>query len=297
MRYLAYGLSIDSELSLPELLAATETASPADVFIRFGAIDAVKRQSAKQLGPYLWANPTGLWLEVPGVAHFQVENGCDIRIAPSPGVDEDSVRVFLLGSALGALLFQRGYLVLHGNAIQIGDACMICVGPSGAGKSTLAAGFWQRGYPVLADDVVPINAQSQALPGFPRIKLWQDVADQLKIDTQPLRRIRPDMQKFNQPVEAPQPAPLPVRWIYHLNSHLNDDVKLDSVRGMDRFQVLHYNTYRRRYLAGMSLQPEHLRLSSQLASQVRLARLTRPRARFSLDDMVERILQDIAEHA
>lgn len=286
---------------LPELALVSSQllgASAPDIDIRFRAVTEHGLAGGKQLGPYLWVNSRSLWLQVPHVARFLVSEGREIRIDPEPGIDEDSLRVFLLGSAFGALLFQRGYLVLHGNAIRIGDQCMVCVGPSGAGKSTLAAGFMRQGHPILADDVVPVDSQCRALPGFPRIKLWRDVADQLAINTTDLRRIRPNTDKFNLPVSsAGAGEPLPVRWIYILDSDHLEALKIEPILGMQRFKPLHNNTYRVRFLQGMALKPEHLKLCGQLAGRIRLARLTRPRIGFHLEPMIDRILADIAEHA
>lgn len=297
--YSAYNLTIQSELALTELqvVATPMPDAEPDIHIKFGAINPSGLSDGQQLGPFLWVNPTSLWLQVPHVARFLVTSGNEIRIDPEPGIDEDSLRVFLLGSAFGALLFQRGYLVLHGNAIRIGDQCMVCVGHSGAGKSTLAAGFMQRGHEILADDVVPVDVDCRALPGFPRIKLWQDVADKLAIDTQDLRRIRPNTEKFNLPVASEGAnVPLPIRWVYILGSDHIDDLRIEPIQGMQRFQPLHNNTYRVSFLKGMALKKEHLQLCGKLAGKIRLARITRPRDGFHLDAMIDRILADIAEN-
>ena len=294
--YSAYHLTIQSEIALPELIELDNSANHAvDVIVKFAKIPSHGLTDGKQLGPFLWVSPSSLWLDVPDVARFLIENGRDISIDPVPGIDEESLRVFLLGSAFGALLFQRGLLVLHGNAVQIGNQVMICVGHSGAGKSTLAAGFMRRGYPVLADDVVPIDAECHALPGFPRIKLWQDVADELKIDTSQLDRIRPGINKFNYPLDKTfHDKKLPVRWIYilHAENQLKD-FELTPIEGMERFIPLRDNTYRVRYLEGMNLKADHLKLCGKLASSIRLAKMTRPNGHFDLDGLIDHILKDI----
>ena len=298
MRHTAYKLSIESELALPELLADAETAKNPDVQIKFSSVPPDGLPKGQQLGPFLWVSLTELWLQVPHVARFLVQSGHTILIDPAPGIDEDSLRVFLLGSALGALLFQRAHLVLHGNAIRIGDQCMVCVGHSGAGKSTLAAGFLKRGYKILADDVVAVDTQCRALPGFPRIKLWQDVADKMDIDTRALRRIRPNTEKFNYPLGQQFADELvPIRWVYILGSDHIDTIRLEPISGMQRFLPLHNNTYRVRFLQGMALKPEHLKLCGQLASQIRLARVTRPNSGFELDGLIDHLLADMAANS
>jgi hypothetical protein len=292
----AYNLVIDSELELPELhQAAADRIQAIDVTIRWGAVPA--ERGADPDDPLLRASSREARLRVPEVARFWVRDGREIVIDPEPQADEDSIRVYLLGSAFGVLLFQRGYLVLHGNAVQIGDRCMVCVGHSGAGKSTLAAAFLRRGYSILADDVVPVDAQCNALPGFPRIKLWQDTASQMDIDTTTLRRIIPDMEKFNFPVnEHFATQPLPVRWVYILSGEDQPDIRLEPLYGMERFSPLRGNTYRVEFLQDMGLSAEHLRLVGQLAARIRLVRVSRSNQGFELDALVDRILADISDH-
>jgi hypothetical protein len=298
VRYTAYLLSIDSELALPELLPDPSTgAREPDVRIRLGDVSPHGLVDGLQLGPTLWANREQLWFQVPHVARYLIQRGDTIRIDPEPGIDEDSIRLFLLGSAFGALLFQRGYLVLHGNAVRIGDQCMVCLGDSGAGKSTLAAGFLQRGFDVLADDVVPVDSGCLALPGFPRIKLWQDTASRLGIDTTNLRRILPDTEKFNYPLaSAAAVPPLPVRWVYLLSSGAVDTIRCEPIRGMERFRPLYENTYRVFFLEGMGLEPEHLQLCGQLAGRIHLARVTRPQEGFQLAPLIDLLLTDMAKN-
>lgn len=292
--YTVYQLTLASELPLPELDEIEAMAAP-DVEIVLAPVTLPP--PAQALGPHLWADPQRLWLRIPEVAHFCVDDGRRITVAPAPGVDADSVRLFLLGSALGALLMQRHYLVLHGNAVAVDGQCLVCVGPSGAGKSTLAAALWQRGYPVLADDVVAINADGAALPGFPRIKLWQDSADHLQLPTTTLAAVRPGLAKFSQPLPPCDVAqPLPLRWVYLLEQHYRPDIVLTPVTGMARFPELSRNSYRPRFLEGLALKAVHLQQCARLSSHIRLVKVSRPRDGFLLDELVEHILADARAH-
>jgi len=296
--YSAYGLIIQSDIELPELCDVEPPENKEDVVqIVVGQIDQTKLTEQNRKGPYLWAHDMSLWLKIPNVATFEILDGRHIVIEREPNVDDDSIRVFLLGSVFGALLFQLQYLVMHGNAIRVGNRALICVGRSGIGKSTLAAAFMQRGYPILADDVVPINASGVALPGFPRIKLWKQAANFLNIATAPLKKIRPGIEKFNVPLETNFcTEPLPVRWIYLLNSERKrKEIEIDAIRGMGRFKPLRRNTYRLQYLEGMNLQAQHLKLVGKLAGKIHLARLVRPEEPFSAPELVDAILTDIAK--
>jgi hypothetical protein len=298
MIYDAFGLTIRSQIQLPELLTNNlPNVAETDVDIHFGRVSEDDLEDGTQVAAHLWISQSKLCFQVPDVARFLVCEGQKITIDPVPGIDEETIRLYLLGSAFGVLLMQRGYLVLHGNAIRVGGKCMVCVGDSGAGKSTLAAGFMQRGYNILADDVVPVDQHCSALPGFPRIKLWQDAADRLGIDTKNLQRIRPDMEKFSYPLfNQFARQTLPIRWIYILDSHNATETVVEPIVGLQRFRPLLDNTYTGGVLEGMGMKAEHLQSCCKLAGQIRLARITRPEQGFELDSLIDRILSDIAEN-
>lgn len=296
--YLCYGLTVASALELPELVeAGPEDASAGpDVRIVAGELPGDAGEG-RRVGRFARVDGDRVWLRVPGVARYLVSGGSSIVVAPDPGADDDSVRAFLLGAGFAAVLYQRGFLVLHGNAVAVGDACLVCVGPSHSGKSTLAAALMRRGHRVLADDVVPVDAALRVLPGTARIKLWADSADRLAIETAGLRRVRPALGKFSLPVGDLYPGgPLPVRWVYLLATHASPETRLEAVNGMERYQVLRGNTYGAGYLEGMELAPGHLRRCGLLAGRVRMARLTRPEHGFDVDALVDRVLEDVAAH-
>lgn len=293
--YQLYGLTIQSDLLLPELLYSESlTNTQPDVQIYAGTVPAEGLTEGKDLGIFLQTTPEQLWLAVPGVARFLIRYGREIIYEPLDGADDDSIRVFMLGSCMGALLFQRGFLVLHGNAFEVDGHCVMCVGDSGAGKSTLAAEMMRRGHRILADDVCPVDAEANAIPGMPRIKLWQDSADRLGINTSELRPIRPLMEKFNYPLnDSYCDRPLPIHSIYILNSHNEKGFDLERIKGMHKFEPLKVNTYRYAYLKGMELSQQHLQQCGKLAAKIYLSRLYRPKGSFQLEQLADFILEDL----
>ncbi len=120
-----------------------------------------------------------------------LKNGKEIIIDRAPQADDTDVRLFLLGSVMGALMHQRGRLPLHGSAIRLPDGtAAIFMGPSGVGKSTLAAAFRQRGYVVAADDISLIFTGDDGAPllqpAYPELKLWAEAAAKIGEDAQTL---------------------------------------------------------------------------------------------------------------
>ena len=73
--------------------------------------------------------------------HFCIQEGKRIIVSPIEGSDEDEIRLYILGTCMGAILMQRKILPLHGSAVAIDGKAYAIVGDSGAGKSTLASAF------------------------------------------------------------------------------------------------------------------------------------------------------------
>ncbi len=190
--YMAYGLRIASELDCPEL--TPDVSETPDVVIRYGAVPE-NLPDATAKGVRYQVSPDQFLLKVDHVANYLVSGGREISIERAPESDDDSIRLFLLGSALGALLHQRELLPLHGSAIKVNDGVCVFVGLSGNGKSTVAAAFRQRGYQVLADDVCVVSIREDGLPlvipGYPQLKLWADTLKKLEQSTKELRQVRP----------------------------------------------------------------------------------------------------------
>ena len=292
--YTIYGLTLESEVEIPEALPARKAAAP-HARVAVGSVSpyGLDGDWGHPLGPFAQASCAAVWFHVPGVARFLVTGGEQVLIDPHPGIDQGSIRLFLLGSALGALCFQRGLTVLHGSAVVIGDGCLVCAGPPGSGKSTLAAEFMRRGYPVLADDMVPFNGECNALPGVPQLRLLPDAAQRLAVQTGELRPIRPHDQKLQYPLGmAFKREPVPIRWIYVL-SREPGSFRIEPISGMDRLGPLRCHTYRFGFLAGMGLQAKHLRACGRLASSSRLSVVHLPADRIGPAEVTDRLLADV----
>ena len=125
--------------------------------------------------------------EVPELAIFSIEEGQTIFFSPTVHLDENKIRLYLLGSCLGILLLQRRILPLHGSAVAIEGKAYVFIGERGAGKSTIASSFMQKGYPLLTDDVIAVSLlegdKPWVIPAYPQQKLWLDSLDHFEMNT------------------------------------------------------------------------------------------------------------------
>ena len=291
--YTAYDLSFESELELPELLSC-EIAGKADVTIRIGDVpEHLDDSTADQ--PTFQSRPGQFLFSPVGIGRYLVLNGNAIVVSPYPESAPGDVRLFLLGSCLGALLHQRGVLAVHASAVCLGDGAVLFAGPSGAGKSTLAAALLQRGHPLLADDVSAVVLTDDdgpvVLPSFPRTKLWSDAASKLGYATTGLRRIRAHLDKYDvRTVDQFTTRRRPLRQIYRLTTSTSNRLAFESVEPAERFGILLRNTYRGHYLEGSDLLPPHFRLIATIANQVPITRIVRPQSPNRLEELVDLVV-------
>ncbi len=300
--YTAFGLNIQSEIPLPGLLpgAPPVALDATPVWVRQGETPVHLAQP--QFSGVLYQTSEGEFLlTLENIARYWVRNGQEVVVQTFPNADEAAVTLFLLGSAFAALLHQRGVLALHSSGIVIERSgekqAVLFAGRSGAGKSTLAAAFHQRGYPLLADDKCAIVLQDGrpiVYPGYPHLRLWQDAAKKLAVDTEALPPVRADLEKFSLPVEEQfHAAPLPLRAVYLLNTHNALEIEMTPVSGMNKFRQLLQNTFRQRFLDGLGMRPAHFQLASGVAKHVRVVRISRPMHPFLLDELADQILHDL----
>ena len=124
--YQAFGLSVRSEIQLPELMVAN---NQPDINIVYGHIPE-NIDCPTFADVHFQVSPNKFLLKVQGVANYLIENGNSIIIDRSEGGSNDEIRLYLLGSAFGALIHQRGMLPIHGSAIIFENKVVIFSGKS-----------------------------------------------------------------------------------------------------------------------------------------------------------------------
>ena len=227
------------------------------------------------------------------VARYYVANGDYILIERESGSADEEVLLFLMGSAMGAILHQRNILPLHGSSIKVHHEGVIFVGPSSIGKSTLAGGFNKRGYPLLADDVCAVTAENgggpHIIPGFPKLKLWADALKKLEKGREGLYRVRLDQafEKYFVPFDHAGNGPVPVRSVFILDKTNTDQFEIVSLKGGDKIDPIINNTYRPRFLEGLGGKKEHFRQCAAVAGRAAVMRITRPRKGFRLHELMD----------
>lgn len=228
---------VSSEIALPDL-PTWDGAGESDLVIRLGAApslhDVVARTQTLQV-----ALDGHCRLHVVGTAAWTIApDGRTITIEPETNPDDPAIRTYLYGTVFAIAAMRWGLFPLHAACLRFGNGVVAFSGRSGAGKSTLAAMLIDRGRAMLADDVTLLDLSGEgppvALPSFPRVKLWQDALDRLRIEASGLERVSRDMEKFKLPVAGAFHAqPEPLRAIVMIDPDKAHDGCLTRLRPAD----------------------------------------------------------------
>ena len=274
--YRLYGLTVVSDLALPELTWVALPDGAADVRLATAALPAGLPSE-----PGLHQVGGGALLNVPDAGRYWVQDGRQLTVEALVGVPERNVRLYLLGSALGLLLHQRGLLPLHASSVVVDGAAIAFVGPSGAGKSTLAAHFLERGCDLLADDVSVVEPRGDSWivqPGVRRLRLWGETLRALGRDPHCFERAYAGDDQWDKyevgvgpSASASEAAPLQA--IYLLDGGAGGQFEHQS--SIEALRVLFGNTYRGQYLASAGLPARHMEQCVALARQVPVFRWRR----------------------
>jgi hypothetical protein len=188
--YRVFGLKIQSDILLPELIADTSQDN-IDVFIQCeqSISEASIPESTSQ---HFFVVNKKVVLKAEGFA-LAIENGKKMTIhCDNPTAHLESIRLRILGAGMGLLLQQRDHLVLHGATVIGKYGGVVIMGNSGDGKSTLTMQLAQQGYRLSGDDKCVIRLETDrihALSGSPFIKLNKNLAAELAANKNRIQQV------------------------------------------------------------------------------------------------------------
>lgn len=291
--YRLFGLRVRSDIVLPELNASASTTEP-EVAISSGEVPRGLPES-----PGVHRHRDGVLLSIEGVARYWVAGGTRIVVAADPGVPIANVRLYLLGSAMGMLLHQRGLLPLHANAVEIDGKVYAFMGHSGAGKSTLAAWFHDHGFRVISDDVCVVRFNGRGLPtlseGIPRLRLSSEA---LKASGRSMTAFErsyvgdESYDKFDVPLARATTSggPRELAAVYLLER--GKEFRVEQLEPVSSIDAVYANTFRGGYIGSTSNSEIHWQNCLRLVRSTPIFRLFRPWSLTRYDEIGEAILSN-----
>jgi hypothetical protein len=113
------------------------------------------------------------------------------------------VEIILLGEVLAVWLELHEIPAIHASAVVTEGGAIAFLSTNKGGKSTLAAFLAQQGYPLLTDDILPVecaNGHFFGRPGYPGMRMWPDEAGFFLGGYEDLEIVHPAFQKRRVPV-------------------------------------------------------------------------------------------------
>lgn len=291
--YKAFGLVIESPLPIHQL-AQVEEGAAADVRVVERKLRDVIDPNAPRVG-----EQSNVVLTLSETM-FRVTNGNLIEADIAEGDSESYVGMYLMGSCMGAILIQRGYMLLHGSCVTDGRHSVLLTGDSGAGKSTLAAEFLKHGWKLLTDDVTCIydtDGVPMVQPSYPSQKLWRDAMDRYDKSGDDVHSLyfTEDREKFGIHVvdcfcDEVKPLSMVVRLI-----PADRPCYVGPVAGMAKVDQLHRNTYRY-YMIEKRHQQRHFQRCIDLSNKILMALAIRENGKDCAETLYHKITKIMEAH-
>jgi hypothetical protein len=234
-------------------------------------------------GPGWEMNESRFLLRLPGIGRFLASNGCTLDMDPAPETDSADAMPFLLGTGFGALLLQRGGMVLHGSAVALDGRAYVFCGRSGIGKSTLAAALCRAGCRFLNDDVCAVESDATGAPVIwsdgRQLKLFDEAIARLDLASRRRQPVRTGIGKSY--VEPPGPhldGPAPVAAVYLLRDQvLPNQAGIERLSPLNGAQALLNESYRPGLALAMARGSRQVAVTAAVLRHAQIFTLTRPR--------------------
>ena len=224
-------------------------------------------------------------------------SGSEVWAEWSAPLTLEDTATYLLGPVLGFVMLLRGVVCLHASAVAIGNEAIALVGPAGIGKSTTAAAFAERGYSVLAEDVVTLDDRGDRFlvrPGYPCIRLWPPAVKALYGSETHLPKLTPNWDKcYLDLSERFQGEPLPLAAIYQLGErrHQSSAPIVETLDRTSSLMALVANTYATK-LMDKQMRAREFELLTRVVGNVSVRRVTPHADPARIPELCDTIMND-----
>lgn len=294
--YKVYGLIVESDIEIPELLSIDKNENKVDIKIKK---DIIPKDVIEKIPSYSWFkyDVDSMVFTVKNIGSFYIYDGKNIVVQPSENADNQGIKTFILGTSFGMILLQRNKVAIHGGAILIGENAIILTGQSGAGKSTLTNAFRQYEYPFMADDVSStIELQDEIFieSAYPQQKICRDAMEKMGYRIDDFKLIDEDREKYVIPThESFVKEKRKLKAIFEIEPYDGEEVKIEEVSGGEKMKTILRNIYRIEIIVHHGIPPAYFKKVINIAKNTLVFRIKRPKNQFSVDRQIELIEREL----
>lgn len=283
----AYGLAIHSDLKLDELQISSHSTDDLQIIqsdlskytpknVDRSVLETRAGKALLEDGSFFISNELG---------KMRVSEGKTIEYDFHPQSHPALCRMMIIGRCLGAILFQRKILVLHASVVATPDhtSAIAFAASSGSGKSTMTAAMLNAGWSLVSDDILPLDENNHAVPGFGYIKLSAETAQHFSYHPIQKALHRDVKDRFYQ-AKNYCAKPLPLKAVFLLEE--NDEITRKKLSKQQATIKIMRQTFQP-YLIDDEIQKKtHFSQSTALARGIDVFRLERPKDFSQLAEVV-----------
>lgn len=301
--YNVYGLFVESEIIMPELISMTQadfenSEDEKKVFISLKNMpESIKKDI--ESGEIHYFSKEECWFVIKEIGIFRMLNGNEIYVENIGGNNID-IKAFILGSAFGCILIQRDTLAIHGGVILINDSGIIISGHMGAGKSTLISALIKNGNKFLADDVSVMEVNETEIMAnfaYPQQKLCRDAAINMGFNLDNMLKIDDERDKYAlKGHENFLCSKSQVKYMFELfikNDIEDRSVSLVEVKGVEKLQRVVQNIYRTGIAETIGFKGEYFKNIITFANNIKYYKILRPRNMFSVNEQILKLMEKV----
>ncbi|WPC43296.1 hypothetical protein [Clostridium sp. JS66] len=286
--YTVFGLKISSEIPISELLPSE---GDEDIKIILGKVPSKIDHIIIKADDYQMSK-TEFLFSVENVGRYYIKDGKLILIEPYEKADSKSINVYLMGTAFGVVLLQRGMVPIHGSSVIINDQCVIFTGDCGAGKSTLCSAFRKNEYEFLSDDISVITLNEEGIPmvqpAFPQQRLCSDSARMMGYDIASLSLASNTDHKYV--ISDPnnfKSEPMPLVAIFELCPKQDCTIGIRKLEGTDKLWNIIKNIYYSTILLRLGINVDYFKQCIDIVKIIPFYYIVRPEDKYTVKEQIE----------
>jgi len=108
------------------------------------------------------------------------------------------IEIQLLGIVMSYWLERHGIPTIHASGVNVDKNTVAFLSSNKGGKTSIAASLMQKGYPLITDDIMPLELDDDNIfcrPGYPTMRMWPDEAEYFLGHSDDLPLVHPELSK------------------------------------------------------------------------------------------------------
>lgn len=214
-----------------------------------------------------------------------------------------SIEIQFLGIVLSYWLESQGILALHASAVNINGKAISFLSSNKGGKTSIAASLMQKGYPLITDDILPLDITEDGIlcrSGYPTMRMWPEEAEYFLGDSKNIPLVHPELSKKRVFVGSndfgsffSKLSELSSIYIPKRSHETTTEIKIKTLPPVEGFLELVKHSFTPYLVEAVGWQQIRLQKFTQIIKEIPVKNLIYPHGYEHLPKLCESILNDI----